>query len=76
MKAGEQDDVRAAINYMAGKYRKLDKLIPVEKAEEIYSGLPEPKELVKIEGADHFFTGKLNELAGAVRGLTEEYLIA
>lgn len=127
---GEQDDVRAAINYMAGKYRKivvaghsfgawagmksgcedksvqmvigigtpvnfadmvflrscpkpkifihgtLDKLIPVEKAEEIYSGLPEPKELVKIEGADHFFTGKLNELAGAVRGLTEEYLIA
>ncbi len=127
---GEQDDVRAAINYMAGKYKKLvvaghsfgawagmkagcedtrvqmvigigmpvnfvdmfflrdclkpkifihgalDTLIPVEKVEGIYSELPEPKKLVKIEGADHFFTGKLDELAGVVRGLTQEYLIA
>jgi alpha/beta superfamily hydrolase len=24
--------------------------------------LPEPKELILIEGADHFFTGKLEEL--------------
>ncbi len=126
---GEQEDVRAAINYMAGKYRKLvvaghsfgawagmkvgckdksvqmmigigtpvnfvdmvflrdclkpkifihgtlDTLIPVEKVEEFYSGLPEPKELVKIEGADHFFTGKLDELMEAMRGLIEEYLI-
>lgn len=54
----------------------LDKLIPVDKVEWIYSELPEPKELVKIEGADHFFTGKLDELAGAVSGLIEEYLIA
>ncbi len=126
---GEKDDVRAAINYMAGKYRKLvvaghsfgawagmkagcedksvqmvigigtpvnfvdmsflrdcqkpkifihgllDTLIPVEKVEGFYSGLPEPKNLVKIEGADHFFTGKLDELAGVVHGLAEEYLI-
>ncbi len=127
---GEQDDVRIAINYMAGKYKRLvvaghsfgawagmksgckdervqmvvgigtpvnfvdmdflrdclkpkifihgtfDKLIPVEKVEGLYSGLPEPKKFVKIEGADHFFTGKLDELAGAMRNLTEEYLIA
>jgi alpha/beta superfamily hydrolase len=126
---GEQDDVRAAINYMTGKYKRLavaghsfgawagmkagcedesvqmvigigtpvnfadmvflrscpkpkifihgtlDKFIPVEKVEEFYSGLPEPKKLVKIEGADHFFTGRLDELAEAVRGLTEEYLV-
>lgn len=127
---GEQENARAAINYMAGKYKRLivaghsfgawagmkagcgdervqmvigigtpvnfadmnflrdcpkpkifihgtlDTLIPVEKVEGIYSELPEPKKLVKIEGANHFFTGKLDELAGAVRGLTEEYLIA
>ena len=28
-----------------------------------YEGLPEPKRLAWIEGADHFFTGKLEELA-------------
>jgi alpha/beta superfamily hydrolase len=54
----------------------LDTLIPVEKVEGIYSELPEPKKLVKIEGADHFFTGRLDELAGMVRGLIEGYLTA
>jgi alpha/beta superfamily hydrolase len=29
--------------------------------------LPEPKRLVIVEGADHFFTGKLNEVDAALR---------
>lgn len=52
----------------------LDSIIPIEKVEELFSGIPEPKKLIKIEGADHFFTGKLDELVEAVRSLTKEYL--
>jgi len=52
----------------------MDKLIPIEKVEELFTAIPEPKKFVKIEGADHFFTGKLDELEGAVRGLTDKYL--
>lgn len=52
----------------------LDKLIPVEKVEKLYSTLPEPKDLNTIDGADHFFTGRLDELADAVREMTEKYL--
>ncbi len=119
--AGEQDDVRTAINYMAQRHENiiiaghsfgarvgmktgcedrrvqlvigigtpvnsvdmsflvdcpkpkffihgtLDKLIPIEKVEELYSALPQPKKLIRIEGADHFFTGRLGELSEAVR---------
>ncbi len=127
---GEQDDVRAAIDYMVEKYpgKRIivsghsfgawmgmkagcidarvhvvigmgtpvgfvdmgflmyctkprlfihgmqDKLIPVGKVEELYSELPEPKKLIRIEGADHFFTGMLDELSEAVQDLTKEYL--
>ena len=35
---------------------------PREKLEQIVNALPEPKELVFIEGADHFFAGRLREL--------------
>ncbi len=53
----------------------LDQLIPVEKVEELCAALPEPEKLVKIEDADHFFTGKLDELSGIIRSLTEEYVL-
>lgn len=52
----------------------LDRIIPLESIEALYSKLPEPKKLVKIEGADHFFTGKLDELSHAVRSLVREYV--
>jgi len=123
---GEQEDVRAAVNYMAGKAEKiivigysfgalvgmragcgnarvrmmigigapvadmsflmdctkpelfihgmLDELIPVEKIEKLIRELPEPKRLIKIEGADHFFTGKLGEVSESVKSLVKEYL--
>ncbi len=125
---GELDDVRAAINYMAGKYKRiliaghsfgawagmkagcedprvqiligigmpadfadmsflmdcpkprlfihgtLDELIPIEKIGGLYSAIPEPKKLTRIEGADHFFTGKLDAVSETMRHLIEEYL--
>ncbi len=52
----------------------LDALIPIGKIEKLCREIPEPKRLVKIEGADHLFTGKLDELASAVQKLTGEYL--
>lgn len=36
------------------------------RVEEVYETLPEPKQLVFVEGADHFFAGKLDQLAGAI----------
>lgn len=52
----------------------LDELISIEKVEKVCSELSEPKKLIKIEEADHFFTGKLDELEDAVQSLTKEYL--
>jgi alpha/beta superfamily hydrolase len=34
--------------------------------EALFATLPEPKRLVIIEGADHFFAGKLQEVSGAI----------
>jgi len=39
-----------------------DQYSPRIKLQEVVSGLPEPKKLVFIEGADHFFEGRLREL--------------
>ena len=44
-----------------------DEYGPIEDIERWYAGLAEPKKLVKIEGADHFFEGRLDELMNAVR---------
>jgi uncharacterized protein len=34
--------------------------------EALFATLPEPKRLVIVEGADHFFTGQLDEVAAAI----------
>jgi alpha/beta superfamily hydrolase len=39
-----------------------DQFGPRAKLEELVRSLPEPKRLVMIEGADHFFEGRLREL--------------
>jgi alpha/beta superfamily hydrolase len=44
----------------------LDEFGPVDQLRKLVSGLPEPKQLMIIEGADHFFEGHLAELAEAV----------
>lgn len=37
-----------------------------KRVEELYATVPEPKRLVFVEGADHFFAGKLDQLAAAI----------
>jgi uncharacterized protein len=41
---------------------------PRIKLEALVASLPEPKKLVVIEGADHFFEGRLRELREAIEG--------
>jgi len=121
---GEQDDVRAAIDYMAGEFPGRRVLLagfsfgawlglrvgcedarvsaviglglPVDKSdmsylvscekpkliiqggkdqfgshaniEAFFATLPEPKRLVIVDGADHFFTGQLDAVGAAIDG--------
>jgi alpha/beta superfamily hydrolase len=37
-----------------------------ENIEALFAALPEPKKLVIVDGADHFFTGQLDKVAGAI----------
>ena len=37
-----------------------------EKIEALFESVPEPKKLKIVEGADHFFTGKLNEVGETI----------
>jgi uncharacterized protein len=43
-----------------------------DKAEALIATLPEPKRLVIVEGADHFFTGQLDEVASAIDAWLDE----
>jgi alpha/beta superfamily hydrolase len=45
-----------------------DQFGPRAKLEELVASLPEPKKLVVIEGADHFFEGRLRELRETIEG--------
>jgi alpha/beta superfamily hydrolase len=38
-----------------------------ENVEALFAALPEPKRLVFVEGADHFFAGRLHEVDSALR---------
>jgi alpha/beta superfamily hydrolase len=40
--------------------------------EALVRSLPEPKKLVVIEGADHFFEGRLRELREAIEAWVKE----
>jgi alpha/beta superfamily hydrolase len=45
---------------------------PREEVEALFAALAEPKRLHWVEGADHFFTGKLNALQNTVRAFLAE----
>jgi uncharacterized protein len=45
-----------------------DQFGPRIRLEALVASLPEPKKLVVIEGADHFFEGRLRELREAIEG--------
>ncbi|MGA8273319.1 MAG: alpha/beta fold hydrolase [Candidatus Sulfotelmatobacter sp.] len=49
-----------------------DQFAPRARLEELVQSVPEPKKLVVIEGADHFFEGRLRELRDAIEGWVKE----
>ncbi len=49
-----------------------DQFGPQAKLEELVASVPEPKKLVVIEGADHFFEGRLGELRAAIEEWVRE----
>jgi uncharacterized protein len=46
-----------------------DEVCPLKELYEFYSRLPEPKELVVIDGADHLFDGRVLEVGDALEDL-------
>jgi alpha/beta superfamily hydrolase len=51
-----------------------DQFGPRAKLEELVASVPEPKQLVVIESADHFFQGRLRELREAIEGWVNQTL--
>jgi uncharacterized protein len=49
-----------------------DRFGPRAKLEGLVASIPEPKKLVIIEGADHFFAGRLRELREAIEAWVKE----
>jgi alpha/beta superfamily hydrolase len=52
-----------------------DQFGPKPKLEALAASLPEPKKLVIIEGADHFFEGRLKEMREAIESWVRESLV-
>jgi alpha/beta superfamily hydrolase len=50
-----------------------DELIPIKEIRKFYARIPEPKELVTIEFADHLFEGKTALVGDAVEGLLADF---
>ena len=51
-----------------------DQFGPRAKLEAFVAALPEPKQLILISGADHFFEGRLRELREAIEAWVKEAL--
>ena len=52
-----------------------DQFGPRAKLEALIASLPEPKKLVVIEGADHFFEGRLRELRETIESWAREEIV-
>ena len=52
-----------------------DQFGPRAKLEALVASVPEPKKLVLIEGADHFFEGRLRELREAIETWVREEVL-
>lgn len=50
-----------------------DELIPIKLVRQFYAQLPERKELVEIDGADHLFDGQAGEVGDALADLLEDF---
>jgi uncharacterized protein len=53
-----------------------DQFGPRAKLEALVASVPEPKKLVRIEGADHFFEGRLRELREAIETWVKQRVIS
>jgi alpha/beta superfamily hydrolase len=53
-----------------------DQFGPRDKLEALVASAPEPKKLIMIEGADHFFAGRLHELRTAIETWVKEAVIS
>ena len=53
-----------------------DQFGPRDKLEALVASAPEPKKLIMIEGADHFFAGRLHELRTAIETFVKEAVIS
>jgi uncharacterized protein len=51
----------------------LDETCPLKETLELYGRIPEPRELVEIDGANHLFDGQVMEVADAVQGLLGDF---
>jgi hypothetical protein len=49
----------------------LDEFGPADQMQVFYDSLPEPKRIHWVQGADHFFAGKLQEVQTAIREFLE-----
>jgi uncharacterized protein len=82
--AGGQEEPRVYdFDFLAGCTRpKLfvsgarDRFGPRPKLEALVAALPEPKQLVIIEGADHFFAGRLSELRAAIEAWVKQVVVS
>ena len=45
----------------------------MKEIRKFYALLPEPKELVVIDGADHLFDGKVSEVGDAIEDLLQDF---
>ena len=52
---------------------EFDELVPVKEVRKFYALLPEPKELVVIDAADHLFDGKVSEVGEAIEDLLQDF---
>jgi alpha/beta superfamily hydrolase len=52
-----------------------DQFGPRARLEALVASMPEPKKLVVIEGADHFFEGRLRELRDAIEAWMKEAVV-
>jgi hypothetical protein len=52
-----------------------DQYSPRAKLEALVASVPEPKKLVVIEGADHFFEGRLRELRDAIEDWVRQEIV-
>jgi hypothetical protein len=72
----ERYDFSALLDCATPKFliqAERDDLTPLKAAQRFYGRLPEPREWVVIEGADHAFDGKAIEVGEAIEDLLGDY---